>query len=281
MSFEGKVAVITGGGRGIGRATAITMAKKGAKVCVASRTQEDLEQTCSMVREVGGDCMYVVTDICDLGQIKNMVDKTVEAYGRLDILVNNAAGGTRTSSRGDILTVTEEEWQWTYAGTVTAVYRASQYALPHIIKVKGNIVNVGSTQGMSGRRRNAAYSSAKAAIVNLTRCMALDLLDYGVRVNCAVPGHIDNEYYVALKAALNDPEHEEEIIADQPVSIQTKLRQQIEAYKTDPVVRTHLGRGFDGTPQEMANAIVFLASDEASFVNGEYLIVDGGSSCGK
>lgn len=282
LNFDGKVAIITGGGRGIGKATALTMAKLGAKVCIASRTKEDLEVACQEIREAGGECMYVPTDISSLEQIKNLIDKTVEAYGRLDILINNAAGSSSSSGGDDIVNCSEERWNQIMDGTVTNVYRCSHYALPHIIKSGGgSIVNVGSTQGMSGRKDNVAYSSAKAAIVNLTRCMAMDLLDYNVRVNCAVPGHIDNEFFVALKEVLAHPEREEEIIAKQPLSIQKKIREQVERFRTSASARTHLGRGFNGTPQEMANAIVFLASDAASFINGTTLVVDGGSSAGK
>lgn len=283
MSFEGKVAIVTGGGRGIGRATAVTLGRRGAKVCVASRTKEDLEETCNRIRQAGGEAMYVPADITNLDQIKNMVDRTVEAYGRLDVLINNAAG--TSSQRGvtsGILEITDEAWNATITGTVTNVYRCSHYALPFMIKGGGGaIVNVASTRGLSGRKGNVAYGAGKAAIINLTRCMALDLLDYNVRVNCACPGHIDNEFFLAVKQILEEPEREAEIIAEQPASIQKRIHERLQALRDNPVARMSLGRGFNGTPQEMANGIVFLASDEASFVNGEILVVDGGSSAGK
>jgi NAD(P)-dependent dehydrogenase (short-subunit alcohol dehydrogenase family) len=282
MGFEGKVAIVTGGGRGIGKATAILLAKRGVKVCVAARTKEDLENTCQEIRNAGGEAMYVQTDISVLDQIKNLIDQTVNAYNRLDILINNAAGMPANVGTNSILKCTEQAWQQTLTGTVTSVYRCSHYALPFIIKSGGGaIVNVASTRGLSGRRSNIAYGAGKAAIINLTRCMALDLLDYNIRVNCACPGHIDNEFFVAVKSILANPEKEAEIMVAQPASIQARIKERLEALRSNPIARTSLGRGFNGTPEEMANAIVFLASDEASFINGEVLVVDGGSSAGK
>jgi NAD(P)-dependent dehydrogenase (short-subunit alcohol dehydrogenase family) len=282
MGFEGKVAIVTGGGRGIGKATAILLAKRGVKVCVAARTKEDLENTCQEIRNAGGEAMYVQTDISVLDQIKNLIDQTVNAYNRLDILINNAAGMPANVGTNSILKCTEQAWQQTLTGTVTSVYRCSHYALPFIIKSGGGaIVNVASTRGLSGRRSNIAYGAGKAAIINLTRCMALDLLDYNIRVNCACPGHIDNEFFVAVKSILANPEKEAEIMVAQPASIRARIKERLEALRSNPIARTSLGRGFNGTPEEMANAIVFLASDEASFINGEVLVVDGGSSAGK
>jgi NAD(P)-dependent dehydrogenase (short-subunit alcohol dehydrogenase family) len=282
MGFEGKVAIVTGGGRGIGKATAILLAKRGVKVCVAARTKEDLENTCQEIRNAGGEAMYVQTDISVLDQIKNLIDQTVNAYNRLDILINNAAGMPANVGTNSILKCTEQAWQQTLTGTVTSVYRCSHYALPFIIKSGGGaIVNVASTRGLSGRRSNIAYGAGKAAIINLTRCMALDLLDYNIRVNCACPGHIDNEFFVAVKSILANPEKEAEIMVAQPTSIRARIKERLEALRSNPIARTSLGRGFNGTPEEMANAIVFLASDEASFINGEVLVVDGGSSAGK
>jgi len=282
MNFEGKVAIVTGAGRGIGKATAITLAKHGAKVCAASRTEEDLEITCQAIKDLGGECIYVPTDITDLDQIKNMINKTVEAFGRIDILVNNAAGVSTTAGKSGILDISDEDWNGTLTGTVTSVYRCSHHALPHMIKGGGGvIINVSSTRGLSGRKGNCAYGAGKAAIINLTRCMALDLLEYNVRVNCVCPGHVDNEFFLAAKAIIAEPWREQEILASQPASIQKKIMERLAALRDNPVGRASMGRGFNGTPQELANAIVFLASDEASFINGECLVVDGGSSAGK
>ncbi|HHW25900.1 MAG TPA: SDR family oxidoreductase [Firmicutes bacterium] len=111
--------------------------------------------------------------------------------------------------------------------------------------------------------------------------MALDLLEYNVRVNCVCPGHVDNEFFLAAKAIIAEPWREQEILASQPASIQKKIMERLAALRDNPVGRASMGRGFNGTPQELANAIVFLASDEASFINGECLVVDGGSSAGK
>lgn len=284
MGFEGKVAIVTGSGRGIGRATVLKLAKGGAKCCIAARTLDEIEAVKQEVENLGGQAITVPTDVSDPAQIRNMIARTVEAFGRLDILVNNAAGGrSGPSGPQGILECSEEDWQATINGSLTQVYRASHYALPHIIKSGGGaIVNVSSTRGLSGRKASVAYGSAKAAVINLTRCMALDLLEYNVRVNCVCPGHVANEHMAATADLILHPEKESEILAEFAPPAQAKIRQRAEYFRVHPDQAVNiLGRGFTGYPKDLANVIVFLASDEASFVNGEVVAVDGGSSAGK
>ncbi len=284
MRFQGKVAIVTGSGRGIGRATVLGMTKEGGRCCVAARTLADVESVVREVKALGGEAIGVQCDVGDTAQVKNMIEKTVEAFGRLDIVVNNAAGGHSGPPRSNsILEVTEEAWNDTINGALTSVYRVSHYALPHIIKSGGGaIVNTSSTRGLSGRANGAAYGAAKAGVINLTRCMAMDLLEYKVRVNCVCPGHVLNEHMKAQYDILNAPEREDEVLAEFTPEVQLKIKQRVEFYKSHPEqLATVLGRGFNGFPQDLANAIMFLASDDASFINGEVLVVDGGSSAGK
>lgn len=282
--FEGKVAIVTGSGRGIGRATAIGLAKEGAKCCITARSLDEIESVKKEISALGGEAIVVRTDVGDLGQIKNMVDRTVESFGRLDYLVNNAAGGLGHNTT--ILDCTEEQWQDAINGALTSVYRASHYALPHIIEAGGGaIVNVSSTRGLSGRRARVGYGSAKAGVINLTRCMALDLLDYNVRVNCVCPGHVESEYMKVAADILRDPSRKEDLLAPLTPSARTMIENRVKSAMVTPEqMASVVGRGFagfTGYPDQLANVIIFLLSDDASFVNGEILTVDGGSSAGK
>ncbi len=285
MRFQDKVAIVTGSGRGIGRATAISFAKEGAAVCVSARTVEDIERVAGEIRSFGGKAIAVPCDVQDTVQVKDMVEKTVEAFGALHILVNNAASG-RSSSLGmssGTLELSEEDWLYTINGTLSSVFRCSRYALPHIIAAGGGaIVNVSSTRGLSGRKNQVAYTAAKAGVLNLTRSMALDLLDKNVRVNAVCPGYTKNEYLVAATEILRHPEKREETLANLPETTRKLVSERLAALEKDPEkARGIFGRGFEGYPQDIANAILFLCSEEASFVNGEALVVDGGSSAGK
>ena len=283
--FEGKVAIVTGSGRGIGRATVLGLAREGARCCVTARTVEDIEAVASQVRASGGEAIAVKADVGDTAQVVNMIEKTVEAFGRLDVLVNNAAGGPASTPghSATILECTEEEWDATINATLTSVFRVSHYSLPHIIKSGGgSIINVSSTRGLTGRKARVGYGAAKAGVINLTRCMALDLVPYNVRVNCVCPGHVESEYMKATADIIRDPLKRGEILSSlTPAGCET-VEKRLEFYEGHPEqLASVLGTGFIGYPDELANAIIFLASEDASFVNGDILVVDGGSSAGK
>jgi NAD(P)-dependent dehydrogenase (short-subunit alcohol dehydrogenase family) len=283
MRFKDKVAIVTGSGRGIGRATVLGFVKDGGKACITARTEADVLSVKAEVEAMGGEAIGVLCDVGNTEQVKRMIDETVKAFGRLDYVVNNAAGGSRSGGPQGILDCTEEDWQSTLNGTLTSVYRVSHYALPHIIKAGGGaIVNVSSTRGLSGRRGSIAYGAAKAGVNNLTRCMALDLLDHNVRVNCVCPGHVLNEHMKLTADCIQNPDKVDELLAPWPEDVQAKIRGRLEFYRDNPEqVVSILGRGFNGYPDDLANAILFLLSDEARFVNGEVVVVDGGSSAGK
>ncbi len=283
MRFKDKVAIVTGSGRGIGRATVLRLATEGAKCCITARTVEDIEAVKREVESRGGQCIAVQCDVGDTTQVARMIEKTVETFGRLDYLVNNAAGGRGLSGPQGILDCEEEDWQATINGALTSVYRVSHLALPHMIKSGGGaIVNVSSTRGLSGRRNSVAYCAAKAGVINLTRCMALDLAPYGIRVNCVCPGHVLNEHMKATADIIQNPEKEQEILSGFTPEVQLKIKKRVEYFTSHPSeLPTVLGRGFSGYPDDIANVIVFLLSEEAKFINGEIITVDGGSSAGK
>ena len=283
--FEGKVAVVTGSGRGIGRATLIGMAKEGARCCVTARSVDEIEAVAAEIRALGGEAIAVQCDVADTAQVRNMIERTMAAFGRLDVLVNNAAGGL-TSASGRSMTIlecTEEDWDAAINGSLTSVYRVSHFALPYMIKSGGGaIVNISSTRGLSGRAGRVGYGAAKAGVINLTRCMALDLLDRKVRVNCVCPGHVESEHMKATADIIRNPARQDEVLSGLSAGARQKILGRLDFFRSHPEqLASVLGRGFTGYPDQLASAIMFLASDDASFINGEILVVDGGSSAGK
>jgi 3-oxoacyl-[acyl-carrier protein] reductase len=259
------------------------LAKEGAAVCVSARTKDDIERVAGEIRSLGGKAISVVVDVGETDQVQHMIAETVSAFGAIHILVNNAAASRRSPAGSSVLDCAEEDWLYTINGTLSSVYRCSHYALPHIIAAGGGaIVNVSSTRGLSGRRDHSAYTAAKAGVLNLTRSMALDLLEKNVRVNAVCPGYTKNEYLVAATEILRYPERRAEVLAGLPETTRKVVIDRLAVLQMDAEKAKDLfGRGFEGYPQDIANAILFLASDEAAFINGETLVVDGGSSAGK
>jgi NAD(P)-dependent dehydrogenase (short-subunit alcohol dehydrogenase family) len=244
--LAGKVAVITGSTAGIGRACAERFAEEGSSVVINGYPPEKGEQVVREIRDRGGIVIYCEADVRKGEDLKRLVDFAVEAFGRLDILMNNAACGRSAS----VLEQDEADWDEVFAATVKACYLASKYALPHMIRSGGgSILHTASVHGLLGGASGAAYDAAKAAILNLARQMAVDYGRDSVRVNALCPGRIVTEGKAEwLKR------HPEEV------------RRQKYVYP--------LGR--PGTLREIANAALFLVSDEASFVTGHALVVDGG-----
>ena len=244
--LAGKVAVITGSSSGIGRCCAKLFCAEGASVVVNGFTREAGEQVVAEIRAQGGTAAYGYADVRRSEDLKQLIQFAVDTFGRLDILMNNAYHGRSAA----VVDQVEEHWDEVFAVSVKAAYLGCKYALPWMMEYgHGSIINTSSVHGLLGSSRNAAYDAAKAALLNLTRQMALDYGPSGIRVNAICPGWIVTE-------------HQEKWLAKHP----ERLRRQNWVYP--------LGR--PGTTREVAQAALFLASDESSFITGHTLVVDGG-----
>ncbi len=245
MKLEGKVAIITGAGAGIGKATAILFSKEGAKVCVNSLSKS-AEKTAELIQKQGGKAIFVQGDVSKPETAEKIVQATLEAFERIDILFNNA--GIVIPGRVDNTSL--EDWERTFAVNVIGVYLLSKVCLPELKKTKGVIIHNASVLALKGVKERAPYSASKGALLALTRAMAADYIEDGIRVNCLCPGTTDTESLARRIAAFDDPEKARaDFIARQPM------------------------RRF-GTPEEMAEAALYLAT--AQFCTGIYLSVDGG-----
>ncbi len=245
-SIAGKVAIITGGSMGIGRATAIAFAHRGTKVVVADVNAEEGQQTVRLVQEVKGECLFIPTDVKRDADVAMMVEKTIEAYGRLDYAFNNAGWQQLPIP---VTEQTEEFFDEFMATNVKGVWLGMKYELPQIVKQGGAIVNCSSAYGLVGGSGMGVYTATKAAILGLTRSAALEYAKQGVRVNAICPGAVDTP------GAQN-------LIKTNPA-----VKQVVEA--AHPIGRM-------GTAEEIAETVLFLCSDAASFVVGAALSVDGG-----
>ena len=247
--LEGKACLVTGGGSGIGRATCLLFAEEGARVAVADKRAEAAEAVAAECRAKGAEAIAIAGDVSKDADAKRMVDETVRAYGRLDVLVNNAGYGFA----GTVTDTDEEAWDALMAVNVRGVFLCAKHAIPAMAKNGGGaIVNTASVVAAIGIRNRAAYCASKGAVAALTRAIAIDHVAEGIRCNAVAPGTIDTPYF-------------DEILRKSPVAADT--RKALEA-------RQLLGRL--GTPEEIAAGILFLASDESRFATGSILTIDGG-----
>lgn len=252
--FDGKVAVITGSSTGIGRAVAEMMALRGASV-VVSASGRDPDLYAKVVQDIqdrGGKAVFCKCDVLIHGDIRHLIDFTVETFGKIDILVNNARAGRNAGNLTSAACVDQEEegWDLMMDSIAKGAFLACKYAIPHMMRSGGGaIVNTASVHGMYGGRNYLAYDVAKGALIQLTRQVATDYGPYNIRVNAVCPARIITESKV--KFLENNP---------------VEVRRQKCVYP--------LGR--PGRTEECANAILFLASDESSFITGQTLVVDGG-----
>ncbi|WBB62034.1 SDR family NAD(P)-dependent oxidoreductase [Streptomyces sp. WMMC500] len=241
--FQGKVVVVTGGGSGIGAAASYRFGAEGATVVLAGRTQAKLDAVLAEAPR-GAKLIGRLVDVSDEWGITKLIEEVAHEHGRLDTLVNNAA----VLCPGTVEQVGTDAWRHTMSTNVDGVFFASRAALPHLRAVGGSIVNVGSTSGLGADWGIAAYDTSKAAVVNLTNAMALDHGGEGVRVNAVHPG------FTATAMTAPVLEHEVALAA----------------------FRNRMPLARPGEPAEIAAVIAFLASDDARFVNGAHLRVDGG-----
>ena len=252
FDFSGQVAIVTGGASGIGGATARRLAADGANVLIADINEKAARKNASGIREAGGEAEVVLADVGDHADIVKIIDSAVEHWGRVDILVNNAYSPTAAHDT-DILETTEEAWDSGLAVMAKALFLASKYAIPHMEKNRGgNIINISSVHGLLQAPGFLVYEASKSAVIGMTRQMAIDLGPRGIRVNAICPGHIVTE---SIQARMWD---------DNPSGYAFFEEQY-------PLRRC-------GKPEEIASAIAFLCSEQASFITGHALVVDGGLS---
>lgn len=252
MKFENKTVVITGAGSGIGRATAICFAKEGAHIVLADINAESAEETAALIKDETGKAVVWKTDVSDPGSVQELVAFTIKTFGDVFAIVNNAAIQINKTAEDTSF----EEWNKQLAVNLGGVFLCSKYFLPHLKKSKGSIVNMSSVNGFFVEPTCAGYCASKAAIIGLTKAMAIDHGHEGVRVNCICPGYID--------AGLA-----EGYFQSQPDPVQARK----DAGKLHALWRI-------GKPEEVGRVAVFLASTDASFVTGASIVVDGGFGSG-
>lgn len=251
MKLENKVALVTGGASGIGRATAIRLAQEGAKVAVADRNAQMGPETVQVVTDAGGQAFFIQCDVAKVADAERIVSETVSRYGRLDILVNNAAVMIEKTT----VDTTEEEWDFIVGVNLKGTFFCAKYAIIQFRKqgTGGNIVNMASVNSFFAEGGIAAYCMTKGGIAQFTRALAMDHSKEGIRVNAICPGWIETPLNANFFA------------------IGPHIREQ--ASKLQAIGRI-------GQPEEIAATVAFLVSDDASFMTGSMMTVDGGFSAG-
>jgi meso-butanediol dehydrogenase / (S,S)-butanediol dehydrogenase / diacetyl reductase len=249
--LSGKVAFITGGGTGIGRACALAFAAEGAKVAVAGRRKEPLAAVAREIQLSGGKALAVACDIVDRGAVEAAISSVAQHFGLLNVIVNNA-GAVMVGTAEE---TSDKDWNSVLATNLTGTFHVSRAAIPALRKAGGgSIVNIGSYLGIVGRERRAAYCAAKAGVTGLTRAMALDHARDNIRVNCVCPAIVETEMSLLSLSKAPDPE----------------------AARKQRIAELPLGRF--GKPEDIALMAVYLASDESSWVTGTVLPIDGGQT---
>ncbi len=256
MRLQEKVVIITGAGSGIGRASALRFAEEGAAVMVADIRPQLAEETISLIRQKGRPAEAVLTDVRKAADVQKMVEKTLATFGKIDILFNNA--GVFISK--NVIEISEEEWDWVMDINLKGVFLGCKYVLPEMVRrCSGVIINTASTSGLEGNGAAAAYNASKGGVVLLTKNIALDFAPYGIRAVAICPGVTDTS------------------IGEHCVEGWNQHRQQ--AAMRLAAAAHPLGRV--AQPEEIANFVLFLASDEASFISGAALPIDGALTTGR
>ncbi|NCF83088.1 MAG: glucose 1-dehydrogenase [Proteobacteria bacterium] len=253
MKLEGRVALITGGNSGIGRATAALLASEGAAVVLTGRNRGRGEQVAQAINEDGGKAMFLCSDVRVADECRRAVERTLERFGRIDVLFNNA-GVFHPKTVPDC---TEQEWDETIDSSLKGAFLMSKYALPSMIeRGSGSIIHTSSGWGVLGGDRAAAYCAAKGGLIVMAKAMAIDHGPDGIRVNCVCPGDVETP-----------------MLPDDAKKRGMPWKDYLAGASDRPLGRI-------GTAEEIARAVLFLASDDSSFVTGEALVVDGGGIAG-
>lgn len=252
-AFAGSVALITGGGSGIGRATAQAFAHRGAQVVIADVHELDGRETVRLIANEGGQATFLATDVSQAAAVEALVATTVQTYGRLNYAFNNAG---INEEHGPVTQVSEALWDRIMAINLKGIYLCMKAEIAQMLRQGSGdggraIVNTASVVGLAGSRGHPAYVASKHGIIGLTRAAARDYAALGIRVNSVCPGTIQTPMYVQREGA--DPDHDAHLAAQIPI-------------------------GRLGTPQDVAEAVLWLCSDAASFVTGHTLVIDGGDT---
>jgi NAD(P)-dependent dehydrogenase (short-subunit alcohol dehydrogenase family) len=246
LKLDGKVALITGAGRGLGRAMAVKFAEAGADIVVASRTQAQLDETAELVRKTGRKCLIVPTDVTDSAAVNAMAAAAIKEMGKIDILINNAGGGDETAGK-TIEQITDEQWRRGLDTNLTSQFYAARAVIPAMVKQKrGKIVNLASGYGLRGGKHNYMYACSKGGVIQLTRSLALTYALDNIQTNCIVPGIF--------------PHNEE-------------MMKFFKGGKFIPI-------GRPGDDSEIGPLAIFLSSDASNHINGELVAIDGGGLAG-
>lgn len=246
MQLADQVAIITGSARGIGRATALCLAREGASIVVADINEAGAQDAAAEVESLGRRAIAVKTDVADQGQVQAMVQRALDTFGHIDILVNNAGNASLTP----LLETTPEEWDRTIKIHLYGTFFCTQAVVRHMVtRGRGRVVNISSVSGLVGSAGRAAYGAAKGGIVTLTRVLAVELASRGIRVNAIAPGAVETE----LSRAAWTPADREGY------------------FRLTPVERL-------GQPEDIAHAILFLCLPQSDYITGQLLAVDGGFS---
>ena len=252
MKLADKVAIITGGNSGIGKATAVLFAREGARLCLTGRNEKRCEEVIAEVKKIGGQAVFVIADVRSPDECRKTVEATLEAFGRVDILFNNAGVYFPNNAVG----CSEEEWDLTIDINLKGTFLMSKFVLPSMIEQgSGVIINNGSGWGIVGGKKAVSYCASKGGVVLMTKAMAIDHAGQGIRVNCLCPGDVKTPMLEedARMQGMTWDEYHAQAVAQRPM-------------------------GRIGTPEEIAKAALFLASDDSTFMTGATLVVDGGGT---
>lgn len=244
MLLENKVAIITGAGSGFGRATAELYAKEGAKIVAVDFNEETVQETVTAIQDNGGQAVAVKADVSMDEDVKNFIQTAIDTYGKIDILFNNAG----IYAPGTVEETDIDDWNHSLDVNITALFLAGKYAMPYLKESKGNIINTASAGGIIGFPNAISYATTKGAVISFTRAMAVDYAEAGVRINAICPGTGETGM---TKDLLEIDEIYEGFVS--------------------PIPMKRLGK-----PNDIANAALFLGSDQASYITGHALPIDGG-----